>query len=108
MYRLSSYGLRAIFDSDIVYTSCNFDLMPSRHFDFVLQTPRVIIKRYSSRYNVTLDTFDFFRVLLTIDVQGVHLYPKSDEFGYYRAIVLVIRPGIFLLTNGVSYALLIG
>jgi len=27
MYRLSSYELRVIFVSDIVYTSCNFDLM---------------------------------------------------------------------------------
>jgi len=27
MYRLSSCGLRAIFVSDIVYTSCNVDLI---------------------------------------------------------------------------------
>jgi len=94
MYRLSSYGLTAIFDSDIVYTSCNFDLMQDCvrvHFDFILQAPDVIAKHYNSRYNVTLDTFDFFYVLFTIDAQGVHLCPKSDEFSHYRAIVLIFH-----------------
>jgi len=65
--------------------SCN------RHFDFILQTSRVIVKRYSLRYNVTLDAFNFFRVLLTIDTQGVHFCSKSDEFRHYRAIVLILH-----------------
>jgi len=51
IYRLSSYGLRAIFVSDTVYI---MHIMQFRsyarlllfHFDFIIQTLRVIIEHY--------------------------------------------------------------
>jgi len=37
-----------------------YTILLSRHLDLVSQTLRVIVKRYSSRYNVILDTFSLF------------------------------------------------
>jgi len=48
---LPSYGLRVIFVSDIVYTSCNFDCL---RVNYIIQTPRIIIEHYGSRYNIAL------------------------------------------------------
>jgi len=64
----------------------------SCRFNFVLQAPRVIVKRYNLCYNVTFDTFCLLCIFFTIDAQD-DLCPKSDEFGHYRAIVLVFHLG---------------
>jgi len=58
MYLLSSYGLRAIFISNIVYTSCNLDLM--QDFQFCLAS--TACKRYRLCYDVIFDAFDDFFV----------------------------------------------
>jgi len=45
-------GIRTIFVSDMVYTSCNFDC--PRRFNCVMEAPHIIIER-GSRYNVALN-----------------------------------------------------
>jgi len=60
MYRLIVVELRAIFVFDIVYTSCNFDLI---HYYFRIisissnKTSRLIVKSYRSRDNIIFYAF---------------------------------------------------
>ena len=64
-YRLSSYGLRTIFDSDIVQFR-SYTRLTTSHFDLFVQTSSVIVERYRLRYDVIFYTFHLFSVLLDV------------------------------------------
>jgi len=71
---ISSYRPRVIFVSDIVYTSCNLNLMQDC-FRIILilsnKASRVIVKRYQL-------SFQLFCIFSIINAQGVHLCSKPD------------------------------
>ena len=73
------------------------------YFDLFVQTPRVIIKRYRSCYNVTLYAFHFFGVLLAIHFHCVHLRSESNELVFIPLFPSFIKPD-FLFTS-IPYAL---
>jgi len=73
-----AYGLKAIFVSDTVHVMQfrSYIILLLRHLDVVSQILHVIVKRYSLRYNVILNTFRFFSVFLIVHSHSLHLCSK--------------------------------
>jgi len=105
-YRLSSYEFRAIFDSDIVYISCNldhiYDWRRVNHFDFFVQIPHIIIERYRSR--LFFSHFNFL-VSFVSSILPAYIFALSPMNSVNTKLFLsFIKPGIF--ARSIPYTLI--
>jgi len=75
----------------------------ARHFDCVIQAPRVILEHYRSHYNVAFDDLRLFRILLSFYMQGIHIRSKFLRNSIMMAPLFsfFMRPKIFLFTIGI-------
>jgi len=79
-------------------------------FDLFVQTLRVIIKRYSSRYDIILYTFRLFSILLeSIVYSTVYIFVLSPtNLVILASLFSFFIKGIFLFSRGILYMLSVG
>jgi len=108
MYRLSSYGLRMIFDSDIMYTSCSLDRIHDWWRVISISSSNIECNCWTVSFGLRrCSLFRLYSVLHAVHSQRVHLRSESYEFGHYM-FSSFIRPDTFLFAKGILYALFAG
>ena len=76
----------------------SYTRLTTSHFDLFVQTPRVIVERYCSRYEVTVYAFHFFNVLFAVYPHRVHLRSETNEFDHCRTVIFILhQPGYFFV-----------
>ena len=75
------------------------------HFDLFVQTSRIIIERYRSRYDVILYTFHLLSFLPSTLTAYIFALSPTNSVIIAPLFSSFIRPGTFLFARGIPYTL---